>query len=391
MEVRQIYSILNTMQQEVTGLSVVVEEDLGNVVEYGQDVINSGNMDNYVKKLPDVIGRVIFVDRLYVGGLVSMVRDSWEYGSILEKISMKLPEAVQNEDWQLTDGASYDPNVFHAPNVRAKFWDKRVTFEIDMSITEEQLKSAFSSAAQLNGFLSMIATQIQNSFTVKSDALSLSAIRNMIGETIWDEYESGGSLGSLSGSSGVRAVNLLYLYNNGPNYGQTPLTAAAALTTPAFIRFASMTMANYIDRLKFMSTLFNLDGAERFTPADRLHAILLADFKNAAGAYLQSDTFHDEYTALPEAEAVPYWQGSGVGYALSSAASIDVVTSEGHDVAASYILGVMFDRDALGISNLDRRTTTQYNAKAEFWNQFHKLLCGVWNDPAENFVVFFAA
>ena len=391
MEVKQIYQITNLMHDEVTGLSVVMEEDLSNVVEYGQDILNTGNVDNYVRKLPDVIGRVIFVDRLYVGAMPSMVRDSWEYGSILEKVSMNPPEAVQNDSWDLESGTSYDPNIFTAPSIRARFWDKQVTFEIDMSITEDQIKSAFSSAAQLNGFLSMIATGIQNRFTVDTDSLALSAIRNMIGETIWDEYESSGSLGSLSGSSGVRAVNLLYLYNNGPNAGGTALTAAKALTNADFIKFASMTMANYINRLKYMSTLFNLDGAERFTPAARLHAILLADFKNAAGAYLQSTTFHNEYTALPNADAVPYWQGSGVGYALADTAAIDVVTSEGHDVAASYILGVMFDQDAMGISNLDRRTTTQYNAKAEFWNQFHKLLCGVWNDPAENFVVFFAA
>lgn len=386
MKVNQIYQIINAMQQEVTGLTAVATEDLSNVVEIGQEIINSGNLDNYVRKLPDVIGRVIFVDRIYNGSLPSMVRDSWEYGAIMEKISMDLPEAEENESWELTDGASYDPNQFTAPSVRAKFWNQRVTFEIDMSITEDQIKSAFSSAVQLNSFLSMIATGIQNSFTVKSDALAMSAIRSMIGETIYKEFNGGAITGT-----GVRAVNLLNLYNNGPNAGGTALTAAEALTTPEFIRFASLTMANYMDRLKFMSTLFNMDGAERFTPADRLNVILLSDFKNAAGAYLQSDTFHDEYTALPEAQTVPYWQGSGLNYAFADISTVNVTTPQQHTVSVSGVLGVMHDRDALGISNLDRRTTTQYNAKAEFWNQFHKMLCGVWNDPAENFIVFYMA
>ena len=387
MKVNQVYQIANLMQQEVTGLSVVVNEDLSNVVEVGEDIINTNNLDNYVRKLPDVIGRVIFVDRIYNGALVSMVRDAWEYGAIMEKISTDLPEAEVNESWQLQDGTSYDPNVFKAPSVRAKFWNQRVTFEIDMSITEEQLKSAFSSVVQLNSFFSMIQTSIQNSFTVKTDALAMSAIRNMIGETLYDEFSGG----SISGTSGVKAINLLYLYNNGPNAGGTALTAAAALTTPEFIRFAAMTMGNYVDRMKFMSTLFNMGGTEKFTPADRLHAVLLSDFKNAAGAYLQSDTFHDEYTALPDAETVPYWQGSGLNYQFSQISAVNVTTPDGHTINESGILGVMFDRDALGISNMDRRTTTQYNAKAEFWNQFHKMLCGVWNDPNENFIVFYVA
>lgn len=388
MKVNQVYQIANLMQQEVTGLSVVVNEDLSNVVEVGEDIINTNNLDNYVRRLPDAIGRVIFVDRIYNGALgVSLVRDAWEYGAILEKISADLPEAEVNESWQLQDGTSYDPNVFKAPAVRAKFWNQRVTFEIDMSITEDQLKSAFSSAVQLNSFFSMIQTSIQNSFTVKTDALAMAAIRNMIGETFYDEFSGG----SVSGTSGVKAINLLHLYNQGPNAGGTALTAAAALTTPEFIRFASMTMGNYINRLKFMSTLFNMGGTEKFTPADRLHAVLLSDFKTAADAYLQSDTFHDEFTALPEAEVVPYWQGSGLNYQFSEISAINVTTPDGHSVSESGILGVMFDRDALGISNMERRTTTQYNAKAEFWNQFHKMLCGVWNDPNENFIVFYVA
>ena len=233
----------------------------------------------------------------------------------------------------------------------------------------------------------MIQTAIENSMTIKIDSLVMRAINNAIAETLYDDYEGA----AFNSKSGTKAVNLLYLYNNGPNYGQTPLTASAAMTTPAFIRFASMIMANYIDRLSVMSTLFNIDAAERFTPRDLMHVVMLADFKNAANAYLQSDAFHDNYTALPEAETVAFWQGSGTDYAFSSTAKIYVTTPQNHSVEAGGILACMFDRDALGVANLDRRTTSNYNAKAEFWNEFHKADMGVWNDPAENCVVFFVA
>lgn len=116
---------------------------------------------------------------------------------------------------------------------------------------------------------------------------------------------------------------------------------------------------------------------------------MLTDFKAASGSYLQSDTFHENYVALPNAETIPYWQGSGKGYDFNSVSSINVKTSSGDSVECSGILAVMFDREALGVTNLDRRVTTQYNAKAEFFNNFYKFDAGYFNDLNENFVVFF--
>lgn len=387
MKVTQVKNLLATVTAEILGESVVVNEDLSNVVEVGEQIINAQNgLDNYVRSLVDHIGRVVFVDRVYSGRVPSVVRDAWEYGAVLEKISMKMPDAEENESWQLTDGTSYDPNIFHSPTISAKFWNKRITFEIPMSITEKQVKSAFSNAVQLNAFYSLIQSTIEKAMTVKIDALVMRTINGMIADTIYNEFPSG----TYSGTSGVRAVNLLALYNT-QFTPATPLTAAQAMYSPDFIRFASLTMANYIDRMSVISTLFNTEGAERFTPRDLLHVVMLADFKNAAAAYLQSDTFHDNYVALPNAETVPYWQGSGIDYGFSDVTAINVVSPQGHSVSVSGVLAVMFDRDALGVSNLDRRTTTNYNAKAEFWNEFHKADMGAWVDPAENGVVFFVA
>ena len=388
MKVTQVYEITNTIVSQELGLETVVAEDLSNVVEVGAAIQNANALDNFVRSLFDHIGRVVFVNRKYSGRVPSVVRDAWEFGAILEKISMKLPDAEENESWNLEDRASYDPNIFYKPQISAKFWNKRITYEIPISITEVQVKSAFSSAVQLNAFYSMIRTAVENDMTLRIDGLVMRAIHGLAADTIYADYAGA----ALSCKSGTKAVNLLYLYNNGPNYGQTPLTAAAALTTPEFIRFASMTMANYIDRMSVLSTLFNIDGAERFTPRDLLHVVMLSEFKNAAGAYLQSDTFHDQYTALPEAETVPFWQGSGTSYAFADTSKIyESATPSGNAVEASGVLAVMFDRDALGVSCLNRRVRSHWNDKAEFWNEFNKMECGLWNDPAENMAVFFVA
>lgn len=387
MEVKQIYEIMNSITNEMLGSDVVVAEDLSNIVELGHQFEDVVGLDNYVRKLPDHIGRVVFVDRKYEGRAPQILMDGWEYGSIMEKIATRIPEAVENEDWQLNDGQSYDPNIFHAPDVYGEFWNKRVTFEIDMSITRKQVKSSFDNVTQLNSFLSMILNAIETSLTVKLDALIMRTINNMIGETLYSEFNSG----TYSGASGVRAVNLLYLYNQKFSAVGEEITADDAITNPEFIRFASYTMANYIDRMKVLSNVFNIGGESRFTPASKLHVAMLSEFKNASDIYLQSDTFHDIYTALPNADSIPYWQGSGVDYAFDSTSAVKIKTASGHDVNASGVLAVMFDRDALGVSNLDREVRTHYNEKADFWNYFYNAFAGYFNDTNENFVVFYVS
>lgn len=383
MKVKQIYELMNNVTGEILG-SAVINEDLSNVVDVGTQIFNATDVDNYVKSLVNHIGKVIFVNRPYSGSAPSVLMDGWEYGSVMEKISAELPAATENESWELTDGASYDPNIFYKPKVSAKFFNKRVTFEVPMSFTERQVKESFSSVAQLNGFISMLYSAVDKSMTVKIDSLVMRTINNMIGETLYDSFPSG----TYTGVTSVKAVNLLKLYND--RYSAN-LTASNAITEPAFVRFASYTMGLYTDRMSKLSSLFNIGGKDRFTPADYMHVILLSDFAKSADAFLQSDTYHDEFTRLPNAETVPYWQGSGENYAFSDVSAINIKTASNNTIIASGILGVMFDRDALGVSNLDRRVTTQYNGKAEFFNNWYKFDAGYFNDMDENFVVFYVA
>lgn len=384
MQVNQIYQIMNTVTGEVLGESAVVAEDLSNIVDIGTAIFNANAVDNYVKSLVNHIGRVIFVNRPYSGSVPSVLMDGWEYGSVLEKINAELPDATENASWELTNGTSYDPNVFYKPVVSAKFFNKRVTFEIPMSFTERQVKESFSNAEQLNGFLSMLYNAVDKSMTVKVDSLVMRTINNMIGETLKADFAEG----TYSSGSGVKAVNLLYLYNQ---RNQTTLTAEKAITDPDFIRFASYEMGVYMSRMSKISNLFNIGGKDRFTPPDLLHVVMLADFKKAANVYLQSDVFHDSFTELPNADVVPYWQGSGTGYSFADISTINITTASGNAINVSGILGVMFDHDALGVTNLDRRVTTNYNPKAEFYNNWYKFDAGYFNDTNENFVVFFVA
>lgn len=374
MKVKQIYNIVNDITGEILGKTDLVKEDLSNIVDVGKEIFDSTSVDNYVRTLVDRVGKVIFVSRPYSGNTPSVLMDSWDYGAVVEKISCELPEAVENKSWDLQDGQDYSPNVFYKPEISAKFFNNKMTFEIDMSFTERQIKSSFASASEINSFLSMIYNAVEKSFTVKIDGLIQRTINNMIAETLAND------------TTGIKAVNLLKMYND--KFGAT-LKAKDSITNKEFIRFASMTMGLYIDRLSRISTLFNIGGKDRFTSNDMLHVIMLSDFKASANSYLQSDTFHNEFTKLPNAETVPYWQGSGSDFSFEKVSAINVNTSGGKTVSKSGILAVMFDRDAVGVSNLDRRVTTNYNAKGEFYNNFFKMDCGAFNDLNENFIVFY--
>ncbi len=401
MKVTQLYTLINNVTKEILGDTAVVNEDLSNVVDIGKAVFDATSVDNYVKKLVNHIGKVIFQDRVYAGGVPSVLMDSWEFGSVLQKVSMSLPEATENESWDLVDGKEYKQDVFTAPKVEAKFFNSKVTFEIPMSFTELQVKESFSSREQLNGFVSMITTGVENSMTVKLDALIMRAINNMTGETLVDGIGSGTAGAktlNFSKTSG-RAINLLKLYNDQAATADK-VTVANALTNYKFIKFATYTMGIVADRMSKISKLFNVGGKERFTPADMRRCVLLSDFSKAAVTYLQADIQSPEMVALPAHDPVPYWQGSGNDYQLSSTGIIDIKTASGENVKVpaegagagkknAAILGVMFDRDAVGVANLERRTTTAYNAKAEFYNNWYKMDAGYYNDLNENFVVFF--
>lgn len=384
MKVTQLYELVNLTTTEVLGETAVVNEDLSNIVDIGKEIINTDNLDNYVKKLVNHIGKVVFTERLYQGGVPSVLMDSWEYGSILEKVSADLPTAQENDSWNLKDGVDYSPDIFYQPSVSAKFFNSRTTFEIPMSFTERQVKESFSNASQLNGFLSMLTTAVENAMTINLDELIMRTVNNMIGETLAVELDVEGTITTTN--TGVKAVNLLKLYND--EY-DTTLEKTKALSTPEFIRFATYQVGLYKDRMSKISTLFNVGGKKKFTSSEYLNVILLSDFEKASNVFLKADVQNMDNVALPKHDTVPFWQGSGLDYGFSDVSKIDVKTSSGKAVSVDGIIGVMFDREAIGVTNLDKRVTTNYNPKGEFYTNFYKFDAGFFNDLDENFVVFF--
>ena len=391
MKVTQLFELVNIATKETLGTETVVNEDLSNVVDIGREIITTDNVDNYVKKLVNHIGKVVFVTRAYKVGVPSVFMDSWEYGSILEKISADLPQATENETWELENGKDYSPDVFYKPSVSAKFFNSLVTFEIPLSFTEKQVKESFSSKEQLNGFISMLQTSVENAITIKFDSLIMRTINNMIAETLANDLDADkdGVLNLANGT--LRAVNLLQGFNANRAVADK-VTVANAFSNADFIKYATYQIGLVSERMARMSTLFNVGGKERFTPKDYQRIVMLSDFLASSEIYLLADTQNADKAKLPSnIDTVPYWQGSGKSYAYDDVSRINVKTASGQTVNVTGVIGCIFDKDALGVTNLDRRVTTNYNPKAEFYTNFYKFDAGFFNDLNENFVVFYIA
>ena len=388
MKVTQIAELVNGITEQVLGKSAeLTAENMKNIVDIGTQLTDSSNIDNYVRSLADRIGKVIFVDRPYSGSAPAVFYDAWDYGSILEKISAEMPNATTNETWELTDGTDYSQDVFHKPVVSSKFFNKKVTFECEQSYTERQVKSAFISPSDYNAFLTMLHNSVEKSMTIKIDGLISRTINNMIAETIKHNFPSVTD-GDYSNSDSVTAVNLLKQYNG---ISGKSLTVEKCFFDSDFLRYSAFVIKSYIDKIRKISTLFNIGGKDRFTPSDKQMLILHSGFAACEDVYLSSDVYHNEIVKIPNYSTVPFWQSSGKDFSNSVTTAINVQTNDGTEINISGIVGVLFDHDALGVTCSDRRVNTYYNAKAEFFNNFYKFDSSYFNDLNENFVVFFVA
>lgn len=375
MKVTQIKDLVNSSLKELNGSSVLLKEDLSNVVDVGTEIFDTENVDNFVKKLIDRVGSTVFNTRIYQGSAPSVLMTSWEFGSVLEKVDSELPDVEENDSWQLENGKDYSPNIFYQPKVSAKFFNSKVTFDIPISFTQMQVKSAFNSASELNGFLSMLMNNVQNAMTVHLDGLIMKTINNMTATV-------------LNGKKGLQVVNLLDDYNK---TATTKLTAENALQDADFIKYANLIINTYRDRISKLSTLFNQGQKSKFTPLANQHLVVLSDLASASKVYLESETYHDDNVKINNYDTVPYWQGSGTTYSFDDVSSIDVAIKDGKatkEIKASGILGVLFDTNAIGVTCQNQRVTTNYNPRAEFYTNFTKFDAGYYNDLNENFIVF---
>lgn len=392
MRITQLAEVLNGTTEttgiidQTTGAAPVANEDLSNIVDIGKAILDytgesNENKDSFMRNLIDQVGKITIVNRTYVSQAPNILKDSWEYGSIMQKVRVTVPEVRENATWDLfnypKENEAYpDPFELSKPGATAKFYNSKNTYEIPITLTDYQLREAFQSAAQFGSFIAAIENRIRMKQTLCNDGLIMATIDNLIGVT-------------LSGHGG-KVVNLLALYNGASG----TLTAAEALTDTEFLRFAAMTIAKYKKYVAQASAKYNAGNYITFTPADKLKFIANTEFVKAMDAYLYADTYHNEFVELKGYSEVPFWQGSGTNDAerLSVEVTVSYITDQGATATASVendgVLAVMFDEEAAAVCNENYRTTSIYNPRGEYTNYFYKYDAMFMNDVEENCIVF---
>lgn len=387
MKVKQISSMLNTVFGEILGDTGLITEDMSNLVSAGQIITSStqfgDNFENYAGKIVDKVGRTVFADRVYRAKDLGIWRDSWEYGSVLEKIRVDVGDYEDNCEWDLTKpgttGLDYNENLqqhieelfkFVPASTQAKYFNLKTTFKTVISITRKQLKSAFNGASEMARFIGMIENRIMSKMEIAKDQLQRRTLVNLIGTkvhagTVVDlkaEFEAAG--------------------------GATIATLAAALKDPDFLKFAAKKVTMDREFMTEPSKIYNDGDFYTHTPIEDSRLIVLADLDAGLKFNLYGDTYNEEFVKLNNYKTVPFWQGSGTAMALADRSSINIKTAGGDTVNAGGILGILFDRDAAMVCNEDPEVRSQYNADGNFTNYFYTYDCSFFNDFDENAIVY---
>ena len=380
--VKQIYDIVNSVAQMPLGESAVAVVDTASFISLGDAVLSSAtNLDLFTNALVDRIGKTVISQRKYNGGEGSLVKDEFTYGCILQKITVDMPDASENESWKIADGG-YTPRF--APIVKAtvkqKLFNKQSTFEIMLTIRDYQMRTAFTSETQMAVMIDAIFTAMDNKMEVALENNANLCRANFIAAKYADSKSDA--------STAISAINVLDMYNK--ETSQT-LTVAAALRNADFLKYASRQISLWSKRMGRMSTLFNIDRKERFTPSDALVIDVLQDFASATETYLESDTYHMELVKLPNYNEVPYWVGSGTGYAFADTSSVIVKNEKGETITVSGVIAVVYDEEALGVTLNEQRSVSQRNDLDEYTDYAKKATAGYFNDLSENGIVFYIA
>lgn len=410
MKYNQIADVLNgtiatTVGGQVVGNGIIGEEvgvtttavatDLSNIVDVGKTVLNytgenNENFNKFVGGLIDRIGKVKYVDRVYKGTAPNILKDSWEYASIMMKTRVDVPTPIKTSSHRLAEFAAkrddngyngigknpdLDPFILNPPGATAKFYNEKDTYTVPITIAEKQLKTAFTSAGEMARFISMVENRIATMRTVTTDALIRRTITNL-------------ALTAAQVSGHPQVINLLTPYN--ASHPSATLAPADALNNGDFLRYASSVMTMYKEYIKDLSNKYNDGTYLTFTPSENLKFITLTDFDAALKANLYSNTYHDEYVKLDGYETVRYWQYNGDNTA--ERATIVGIPAEGtKSTSMGYVVGIMFDEQAAAVCNEDDRVTSQWNPRGEYFNYFYMWDASYMNDTAENCIIFVLA
>lgn len=384
-DVKQISNIVNDSVKDALGkIDGVTKLNSSDIVSLGKAIDNFNAYEGFFGSLVNRLVKTVYFIRTYEGSSRSVLRDEHEYGAFVQKVYYEMPDAVDNPTWAIPDGSGvynqtspYD--VKNVIGVSALIFGGKGTWSLEIVRPVEQIKTAFTDPSSMSAFIEGIYLAIENAFKLEEERLVALAVNTAMADAI----------------SGGKSRNLLLEYNTKMG---TQLTVAQALTTADFLRFASMEINRTVNNMGVMSTAYNKAGYSTFTSKENMVVEMLSQFASASDMYLQSDTFHNELTKLPNYESVPFWQSSGKSFAFDDCSKIsiindDLITTENQtgEVTQSGIICFIHDVENVACYFGNRRSWELFNPRSEVIIHGEKAEKGFAVDGHANAVVFYMA
>lgn len=387
--VNQIYSLVNDSVNDALGKNATLTNiDTTDIVSLGKAISNYDAYEDFYRSLVNRIAKTVYFVRTYKANDRHILRDEHEYGAFIQKVYYMMPEAVENPEFNVAtwsgDTATYSQaspfDVDTVVEVKALIYGGQGTWSIEIMRPVSQIKTAFLDESSMMSFIDGIYVAIDNAFKLEEERLVATACNTAMAHAL---------------NSGL-SRNLLHEYNE--LFPDATLTVAEAMVSPEFLRFACKEIADTIDHMSGMSTLFNSQGYETFTDKDNLVVEILSQFENAFNMYLKADTFHEELVSLPMHEKVKYWQGSGSNFAFADTSTIKVTndalktaTNLTGTVNQSGIICFLHDIENVAAYFGERNSWEMYNPRSRVINHGEQARKGFAVDTYANSCVFYIA
>lgn len=385
--IEQISALVNDAVSDALGKSQKITElNTTNLVSLGKKIADFDAYEPFFKSLSNRIARTVYFVRSYNGNDRHILRDEHDFGAFVQKVYYNMPQATDNPTYNHS-GASgafqqvspYD--VETTVEVSSMIFGGQGTWTVEIIRPVEQIKTAFTSPAEMAAFIDGIYVTVDNAFELELESTVALADNTAMACAI----------------AGGQGRNLLSEYNTAHT---TTLTATQALENADFLKYASMEINRVVDNMSRMSTVFNTKGYETFTPPDRLVLEMLSQFASASDMYLQADTFHNELVKLPNFEKVPYWQRAGKDFTFADCSTIDVkneaITSVNESITngvvkQSGIIAFIHDIENVAAYFGERHSWEIFNPRSDVMVHGEKARKGFAVDGHANAVVFYMA
>lgn len=395
-----VYAIVNAAVKEMYGGEATLQaQDTTSFVSIGEHMLRTG-YTNTLNALSHVFGKTIVAVRPYRGALELFARTPAEWGGIERKISFYSKPFEQSNNFntqlagtQLTDGSSIDHYVISKVYPLEMNFVGMKTLQFSYTTFRKQLRQAFESEAAFSEFYGGMMVAIANDLAMGYEAESRLQLLNAIGST----YNTGGTR---------QKVNLVAAYNaeNGTSY-----TASQLLTTylKEFMAFFVSRIKGDMELMRMNNELFHIYPARnddagnalallRHTPAEMRRLFLYMPLMRKAEANVLPALFNDQYLKLENYEGVEFWQNPNDPSAVDIEPNqLNVSTGQavdGTQVQLSYVVGLLFDHDAIATSlKLEDVITTPVNAKGDYYNTVYHWGFMFKEDPTENMVLYYIA